>query len=382
MLRPRLSPAALRGQSDDRLVALARAGDDGAFAAIDARYRKPLVRYCSRLVGADAAEDAVQQTFIQAVSTLRDDVRDLALRPWLYRVAHNTALKMRARSLTTVELEEGALASDAGIERVLERRDEMRDLVTRVRALPDRQREALVAVAVDGRAVDDVAGELDLSRSAVHQLLHRARVGLRERLGALVPLGVLRLLRLGGGGGAAADGPSAGLAAVPAGQLAVGLLAAGGLALGGTAVHHAHSAEPAPRPLAQTQRALAFRPAASAAQPTALGRAPGPGSAPPSAHPRRVAARAPAGRDTSAAAGAAPPAAQDAPASDPGSAPVEDTLPSEEAQTAPPGRLDGAADPATDTQPPPADDAMANPAPEPDPGAPNAPPVDDPSSAP
>jgi hypothetical protein len=87
----------LAGASDERLVALAHAGDEQAFAAIVERYRAPLLRYCRGFVSGAAAEDAVQQTFINAYSALsRDDDSRVpaALRPWLYRIAHNAALNV------------------------------------------------------------------------------------------------------------------------------------------------------------------------------------------------------------------------------------------------------------------------------------------------
>ena len=40
----------LRTQSDERLVDLVRAGNDGAFEAIVARYRRQLLRYCSTIL--------------------------------------------------------------------------------------------------------------------------------------------------------------------------------------------------------------------------------------------------------------------------------------------------------------------------------------------
>ena len=66
------------GASDERLVALARAGDEQAFAVIVERYRVPLLRYCRALPAAGAAaEDALQQTFINAYAALsrRDRAR-------------------------------------------------------------------------------------------------------------------------------------------------------------------------------------------------------------------------------------------------------------------------------------------------------------------
>ena len=51
--------------SDERLVALAHRRR-AAFAAIVARYREPLRRHCRRFLAPASADDAVQQTFINA----------------------------------------------------------------------------------------------------------------------------------------------------------------------------------------------------------------------------------------------------------------------------------------------------------------------------
>jgi RNA polymerase sigma-70 factor, ECF subfamily len=56
----------MRSQPDHRLVALVRSGSEPAFEALVARYRDPLLGYCRRLMSADRAEDAVQQTFVNA----------------------------------------------------------------------------------------------------------------------------------------------------------------------------------------------------------------------------------------------------------------------------------------------------------------------------
>src|SRR5215208_586182 len=139
----------LRTQSDERLVAFAAAGHERAFEAIVERYRRELLRACRRVLPDGRAEDAVQQTLVAAWTALRrgDEVR--ALRPWLYRIAHNTA--------------RSALAGLA--------------------ALPARQREALLQIAVQGRPQHEVARAMGVSEPAVRQLVRRARVGLRGAAG-------------------------------------------------------------------------------------------------------------------------------------------------------------------------------------------------------
>ena len=81
--RPTLSTVLLRTQSDERLVALTREGYDAAFEAIVERYRRPMHRYCRRLLLPEArAEDTVQEIFLAAWRSLgRTEVREL--QPWL-----------------------------------------------------------------------------------------------------------------------------------------------------------------------------------------------------------------------------------------------------------------------------------------------------------
>src|SRR3954467_11621336 len=112
----------LRTQSDERLVALARAGHERAFEAIVERYRKPLLRACRRVLPEARAEDAVQQALVAAWTALEGghDVREP--RAWLFRVAHNPALnQLRLSGYDHEELVEG-LRGGAGPDEELERR--------------------------------------------------------------------------------------------------------------------------------------------------------------------------------------------------------------------------------------------------------------------
>jgi RNA polymerase sigma factor (sigma-70 family) len=184
------SPATvlLRTQSDERLVALTRAGHEVAFEAIVERYRKPLVRACRRILPEARAEDAVQQALVAAWTGLMrgDEVREL--RPWLYRIAHNTALnQLRIAGYDYDELQ-GLLDSGPAPEEELERREVARRTLTGLAALPPRQREALLQIAIQGRGQEEVARAMGVSEPAVRQLVHRARTQLRAAATALTPM--------------------------------------------------------------------------------------------------------------------------------------------------------------------------------------------------
>lgn len=240
-MTPILSATLLCTQSDARLAMLTTEGNDRAFEAIVERYRRTLHRYLRRMLQEARSEDALQQTFIKAWTALGAggiEVKDL--KPWLYRIAHNTALDaLKKAGYDYDELQESLRSADAP-DIDLERRTVMRETLAGMAALPDRQREALLRVAVEGQSRAQVAHDLGLSDGAVRALVHRARMTLRAAATAITPLPLAtwaaaarqhhdpvmqRVAELAAGGGAAGGAGlllKGGAVIVAAGALAVG----------------------------------------------------------------------------------------------------------------------------------------------------------------
>ena len=184
----------LSTQSDERLVDLVRAGSEPAFETIVERYRRALMRYVSRLLPPERAEDVVQQSFVKAYEAMHRDGTELNLRPWLYRIAHNTALNaLRDRGLRHDQLDDRI----DGVERpdqALERTQGLREVLVAVQALPDRQRDAIVLRELEGRSYQEIALALGVTDGAVRQLLNRARNSLRSAAAAITPMPLLTRL--------------------------------------------------------------------------------------------------------------------------------------------------------------------------------------------
>jgi RNA polymerase sigma factor (sigma-70 family) len=218
-----LGPA-LRAQPDRRLVDLVRDGYDAAFEEIVRRYRRPLDRFAAAIVGG-RSEDVTQDAFSKALLALRGSEAEIELRPWLYRIVRNTALNdLRDRAPATAELPEtlqGARSAAAEVET----REELRELMTRLGALPEPQRAAIVMRELEGLGHDEIAAALGLSGGAARQAIYRARAALREGLGLLAPTPLVRALAEHG-----EDATRAG------GAIAAGASTAGGAALGGGAI--------------------------------------------------------------------------------------------------------------------------------------------------
>ena len=242
-------PVHFGGLSDEDLVRRSRAGDEEAFDAIVHRYRSPLVGYCRRWLDAHRAEEVVQHTLMKAFLCIRDDDRPLALRPWLYRVAHNAALNaLEKKGSDWEELDENYDGVPQPPQ-LAEQRARFLRVVGEIESLPDRQREALLLNEFEGRCYADIATELGTSESGVRGLLRRARRQLREAAAAaLLPFPMLRELVRGDAGRALpADrageligtaGAAGGIGAAGGGlaKIAAGVLAAGTIAGGGAAI--------------------------------------------------------------------------------------------------------------------------------------------------
>jgi len=189
LARARISVGAplLRLRSDEQLLALFRAGNDDAFRVIHDRYRSRLFAYTRQMLPGckQDAEDALQDVFVRAYSGLRANRRQLALRPWLYRVAHNRCVDELRRPVPPapeVLHQVGAPTHDPIVQ--AEQRESLRRLIADLRRLPDHQRSALLMRELGGMSYVDVAAAMDVSVPAVRSLLVRARIGLAQAVQA------------------------------------------------------------------------------------------------------------------------------------------------------------------------------------------------------
>lgn len=183
--RAQASPGVLlRLRSDDQLLALFRAGNEDAFQVIHDRYRPRLLAYVRQMLPSgvrDDAEDALQDVFIRAYRALRADERPVALRAWLYRVAHNRCIDtLRRPAPTPVERSEREPDDRHDPCDEAERREALGQLVSDLQRLPEAQRSCLLLRELEGLSYAELGVVLEASQPAVKSLLVRARMGLAD----------------------------------------------------------------------------------------------------------------------------------------------------------------------------------------------------------
>ena len=135
--------------------------------------------------GDEIAQDALLKAWNGAASF---DASKGNGRAWIFTILRNTARdrlrRRRVRWLVGLDELMDELPEDGPTsENILGARQELIAVRRAIGDLPDRQRMALLLVAVAGLETPEIAAILGTSRGAVEQLLVRARARLRETLG-------------------------------------------------------------------------------------------------------------------------------------------------------------------------------------------------------
>lgn len=171
-----VSPFLLRRLSDELLGSRLASGEAAAFDELYRRYVHRLAAYGANLLGdAAAGDDVAQSVLLKAYGALRDGRVPERVKPWLYRIAHNTAIDLvvRRRELPMGDLPEQASPDGEPV---------VGALVAAFAELPDRQRRVYVLRELHGLRIDETAAELGLTTAQVEQSLFAARNRLAEQL--------------------------------------------------------------------------------------------------------------------------------------------------------------------------------------------------------
>jgi RNA polymerase sigma-70 factor (ECF subfamily) len=145
------------------------------------QWRDPLLRYLSSSsLDVPDSEDILQETFLALFQHLRRGKSRENLRGWLFRVAHNLALKKRQRSRRDFQISESSVATvDSAIDPSPNAEDQLatsqahKRLMAVLQALPEQSRWCLYLRA-EGLRYREIAEVLDMSLGAVSLSLERS----------------------------------------------------------------------------------------------------------------------------------------------------------------------------------------------------------------
>ena len=173
------------GLSDSVLLGRSAAGDTAAFRALVDRHLSAMLAVARRMLRDDAeAEDVVQEAMLRLWrSSEKLDIGDYGARPWLRRVVSNLCIDRVRAARNTLLTDEVPERPQAPIQEVgIERREASVRVESALKALPERQRIALVLFHYEGLSQIEIGKALGVSDEAVESLLSRARRALKGAL--------------------------------------------------------------------------------------------------------------------------------------------------------------------------------------------------------
>jgi RNA polymerase sigma-70 factor (ECF subfamily) len=138
-------------------------------------------RFCSRELGAQAAEDATQETFMIAVQRYASFRGESSPRTWLLGIAVNVIrnYRRRMRGLPLVDWEYAECASTGDIENQLISAQALREALAR---LSPKYREVVILHEMEGLTYEECARVLKVPVGTVKSRLYYAFKTLRDLL--------------------------------------------------------------------------------------------------------------------------------------------------------------------------------------------------------
>ena len=173
---------------EEELALLLRAqeGDGAAFEALVRAHEATVYHLALRQLGSrEDAEDAAQEVFLKAYTSLKSFRGESRLSVWLYRITNNVCVDMLRRRRETVSLsiedEDGEPMemeiADARFDpaALAERKDLREQVGEALRQLPPDAREILLLRELGGQRYDEIAETLSLDIGTVKSRIFRAR---------------------------------------------------------------------------------------------------------------------------------------------------------------------------------------------------------------
>lgn len=180
---------------DQRLIKLAREGDQKAFETLLKKYRNLVYHVMIKMVrNPQEAEDLSQEAFIKAFNALASFNEEFAFSTWLMKIATNNCIDyLRKKKLRTYSIDEPLQYKEEQVQIELPDHDptpeksllneERSKLINEaIQSLPPRYRHVIVLRHQEEKSYEDIAEILKLPLGTVKARIFRAREMLNKKI--------------------------------------------------------------------------------------------------------------------------------------------------------------------------------------------------------
>lgn len=183
--------------SDAELAAGALEGDSKAFRTLVQRHLSMVYNYLYRMTrNHELSEEIAQETFMKAYQHLRNFDRTRRLRPWLLRIASNSAisaLRRQGREVSLNALEDEGYWGEADHQPVddmlvrLERKWSVEEVLKSLDQLNEKYRNVLLLRYQQELSYEEISIALDMPLNTVRTWIRRGLEKLKYELKEITP---------------------------------------------------------------------------------------------------------------------------------------------------------------------------------------------------
>lgn len=163
----------------DDLLHRAQRGDSMALAELVRTHYASVFRFCVRRIGAEAAQDAAQETFVTMQKRLRSFGGKSRFEVWLLGIAHNQCRSLARSSRKDPAPLEDWMAATASPENEIVNREALADAL---RSLSQDHRDVVILHEIEGLRYAEIAEIVGAPEGTVKSRLHHAFQKLRQAM--------------------------------------------------------------------------------------------------------------------------------------------------------------------------------------------------------
>lgn len=171
---------------DERLITLARQGNQSAAENLFRRYYERIFSYLVRMIGdRDLAEDAAQEAFIRGFRSLKTYRNHGSFKSWIFRIAHREGLRMLKRErrhsmaapLPKDDVYQDIADSAPLPEDIVVHHEQLQRLETALERLNDAERQVVLLRMSEGLPFKEIAG---ITGTPLNTVLGRMRNAVKK----------------------------------------------------------------------------------------------------------------------------------------------------------------------------------------------------------
>lgn len=178
----------MRVPSDSEIIDSVNRGNTGDFALLVDRYKDRAFSMLRRMLKNQMdAEEALQDSFLNAYMGLKDFRRESEFSTWFYRIVYNRAISLIQSKKRKIEIEMSSLDENLFLGRMpsnpqKEGGNLPECLLRIIDRLPLRNALAIILFYSDDLSIAEIASVMDISEANAKVILHRGRSVLKELL--------------------------------------------------------------------------------------------------------------------------------------------------------------------------------------------------------